>query len=284
MAENAIAADILKESDNPELVQAESWTRLDFWSGKTPVFLIHDGGGTVFAYHCLEQLNRFVYGLRNPYFFTEEKFEGGIPEMGKLYASWIKEAVLKDTFRAKRLGRRPVDILLGGWSLGGLLSLQVAREFAYDEDIRIKGILMVDSVCPSSVKTGSWGNDSEEGKTQNQILSQRAMKEARRMVSEWELPTWEGPLEGKRPRVILLKAKEPVPPERGITSIDTNRRDEVLGWKKYDGALVEDVIEIDGHHFNIFESEHISATTRAMVLGLVKLDAPAKQGFLKRFR
>lgn len=203
--------------------------------------------------------------------------------MGKLYASWIKETVLHEDFAAKRHGRKPVEILLGGWSLGGMLSLQVARELAVDEDIRIKGILMVDTVCPSSVMRGSWRDESEEGKTKNQILSQRAMREARRMASEWEIPVWQDDIKKKRPRVVLLKAKESVPDERGVTSLDTKRADKVLGWGQYDEDLVESVIEIDGHHFNIFEEEHISATTRAMVLGLLKLDTPPKTGFLKRF-
>lgn len=33
-----------------------------------PVFLIHDGGGTTFAYHCLDPLDRSVYGIFNPIF------------------------------------------------------------------------------------------------------------------------------------------------------------------------------------------------------------------------
>ncbi|OAQ98435.1 hypothetical protein LLEC1_02577, partial [Akanthomyces lecanii] len=58
--------------ENPELVQPENWARMKSWSGKTPVFLFHDGGGTTFAYHCLEPLRRFVYGVRNPYFYSEK--------------------------------------------------------------------------------------------------------------------------------------------------------------------------------------------------------------------
>lgn len=266
------------KSDNPELVQPENWRRLKSWSGRTPVFLMHDGGGTTFAYHCLEPINRFTYGIRNPFFFSQQKFEGGLIEMARLYAGWIKQTVLKDNFAPKREGRLPVEILLGGWSLGGLLSLQISKELAEDTDIHVKGILMIDSVCPTIERRNAvskvMGSESEEGKSKNQILSSRSLTEARRMVGEWQPPHWEGNIKGQRPRVLLLKAKQNVPIENGGMSVlDIDRADTKLGWEQYDKDMIDEVIPIDGHHFNLFENAHIPGITRTIRTALIKLDA-----------
>jgi thioesterase domain-containing protein len=270
--------------ENPELVQAESWIRPDSWSGKTPVFLIHDGGGTTFAYHCLESLHRFTYALRNPNFFNEHKFEGGLPEMGRLYASWIREAVRDVDFPAKRQGpnqqQQPVDILLGGWSLGGLLSLEVAKQLINDTDIRVKGIVMIDSVYPGDISGRKrWESKPliEEGKSRNQILSGRAMREARRMVGEWTVPTWDSKDLDSRPPMVMMRAKERVPTDNDSqhSGLDVNRAHKMLGWDEYDAELFTDVIDIDGHHFDIFENDRIPGTTASLIKALAKLDLAA---------
>lgn len=270
--------------ENPELVQAESWIRPDSWSGKTPVFLIHDGGGTTFAYHCLESLHRFTYAVRNPHFFSETKFEGGLPEMGRLYATWIRDAIRDPDFPAKRRGRpeQRVDILLGGWSLGGMLSLEVAKQLIDDPEVRVRGIVMIDSVYPGSYdpsSPGRWESKplDEEGKSRNQILSGRAMREARRMVGHWTVPTWDDDSQAtdKRPPMVLLRAKEPVPQDDDSQhgGLDVNRADKMLGWAAYDASLFRDVIDVEGHHFNMFDNQRIPDITAALIKALAKLDS-----------
>ncbi|KAF2181422.1 alpha/beta-hydrolase [Zopfia rhizophila CBS 207.26] len=91
-------------------------TQLQHASGNaTPLFLIHDGGGTIFKYFLLGGLGRNVYGIQDPKFECDDGWEGGIVEMAQEYITFIKAI--------KRAG----PILLGGWSLGGLVSLQIAR-------------------------------------------------------------------------------------------------------------------------------------------------------------
>lgn len=272
--------------ENPELVQPESWARMKFWSGKTPVFLFHDGGGTTFAYHCLEPVKRFVYGVRNPHFFNEKKFDGGLPEMAALYVAWVRECVAAPGFPAKLPGRKPVDILIGGWSLGGMTSLEVARQLAGDDTIRVKGILMIDSVYPGSgpderlavappeTRDAETLAREEVGMSKNQVLSTRAMREARRMITFWKVPTWEGELAGKRPPAILVRAKESLRAQDWSKSIDLNRQDQQLGWKDYDEKMFLEVIDVDGHHFNMFDHSRIPGITAAIMKALTKLDPP----------
>ncbi|KAL6879867.1 Alpha/Beta hydrolase protein [Trichoderma longibrachiatum] len=301
---------------NPELIQPEDWARPDRPSFNTPVFLIHDGGGTTFAYHCLEVLGRYVYGIHNPCFYTGDAFAGGLPEMGRLYARWIRETVLEDGFPAR--ARNPdgsVSIMLGGWSLGGLLSLEVARQLADDAAVRVTGILMIDSVYPGKssasaapllsppvkrfaepkmreikldddvsseedtssdeapTTTTTTTTTMDSGLTQNQIRSKRCMAEAVRMIREWRLPEWPGRLYHRRPRVVLLRAKEYVPTKDGrMVGLDLNREDEMLGWGDYDDEMFCDVMDVEGHHFDIFAFERIDGITRAVKKGLERLE------------
>ncbi|XP_044722199.1 insecticidal toxin complex protein [Hirsutella rhossiliensis] len=265
--------------ESPELVQAEDWSQpASFTGSTTPIFLIHDGGGTTFAYHCLNPLYRFVYGIPNPYFFCGSRFAGGLAEMGRLYAQRIHAAVSQPDFPAKRNADGSVDILLGGWSLGGLLSLEVAHLLAHDCAVRVVGILMVDSVCPGRPSNfhGAFvpPDISDEGKTKNQILSQRCMAEARRMVGEWDVPTWQGRYASKRPRMVLVRATDYIPTQdSSISSLDINRKDAILGWGRHDEAMFEHVVDVEGHHFDIFAMHRIESTTAAIRRGLDTLEA-----------
>lgn len=261
--------------ENPELIQAEDWLNPDAVARSTPVFLIHDGGGTTFAYHCLEPLNRPVYGIHNPHFKTGKTFDGGIAEMGKLYSRYILQAISDPDFPAQRKADGVMEILLGGWSLGGHLSLEVARQLAEESRIRVIGILMMDTVYPvrpTHSVTITPPDMSEEGKTANQILSQRAMFEARRMIIGWQAPSWEG-VSSRRPPAVLLRAKKAVPVEgEGVGIADVYRGDRNLGWDRYDKDLIQEIIDVEGHHFDLFAFENIEGITAAIRKGLKTLE------------
>lgn len=68
-----------------------------------PLVLIHDGGGTIFQYHTLEQpLGRRMYGISNPYFGSDVCPLGGIPQLAREYIQAIRQTL--------RQGR----VILGG--------------------------------------------------------------------------------------------------------------------------------------------------------------------------
>ncbi|KAK5995968.1 putative thioesterase BOA10-like protein [Cladobotryum mycophilum] len=288
---------------NPEMVQPEDWNNQDKTSHTTPVFLIHDGGGTTFAYHCLDPLDRYVYGIHNPYFRTGQVFDGGLPQMARLYSAWIKQTVAKRSFPVKRKNvDGSINILLGGWSLGGFLSMEVARQLAEDRLVRVVGILMVDSMFPGRVKEIPWEDidaaqdkarqhfyeiedeDVEEERSlstkareNNQVLSQRCMAEATKMVAKWKLPEWTGKLHGKRPKAILLRATQNMPTvSGGVVSLDMDREDKMLGWAEYDKDMFEQVIDVAGHHFDLFAPDRVDNTCQAIKQGLDKLDRLAQ--------
>ncbi|KAJ0148043.1 hypothetical protein CTA2_735 [Colletotrichum tanaceti] len=184
---------------------------------QTPLFLIHDGGGTTFAYHCLSSLDRAVFGIANPRFHSGVPWDGGLPEMAAAYIPMIRNTVTKSpeypalapfspsaagrggktatttTTTTTTTTRRRRRILLGGWSLGGLLSLEIARQLGdEDEDLEIVGLVAVDSVYPvwpegSRVKVARFIDDVEL-EAKNQRLARRAMKLAGGMVRAWKMP------------------------------------------------------------------------------------------------
>lgn len=74
---------------NPTLVQLASSSQQD----AAPLILTHDGGGTTFSYHCLPPLDRTVYAIHNPRFYSGRRWANGIPEMAKVYLELIRSVV-----------------------------------------------------------------------------------------------------------------------------------------------------------------------------------------------
>ena len=68
------------------------------------------------------------------------------------------------------------------------------------------------------------------------------------------------------PRTILLRCKEYVPVTNtdkpgAIGRVDVIRDREKLGWDEYGYELISSVLEIPGHHFNIFTEDYVSGSS-----------------------
>ncbi|KAH6604343.1 hypothetical protein Trco_007789 [Trichoderma cornu-damae] len=147
-----------------------------------PLVLIHDGGGTTFGYFMLGNLYREVWAIHNPHFFDGGAFEGGMDEMARLYIKFINDTGIKG------------KILLGGWSLGGFLSLAVARFLAEDPEAKVKvvGIVLMDTPyhIPYSQEEGPT-DDPKIEKIPEPI--QKCFDRCDEMLEDWEVPKWDGP-------------------------------------------------------------------------------------------
>jgi thioesterase domain-containing protein len=71
--------------EGPVLIQAAPQN-----SRRAPLFLIHDGSGTIFSYYLLESLGRAVYGIANPRAYDEAGWGGGLKEMATEYLGMIR--------------------------------------------------------------------------------------------------------------------------------------------------------------------------------------------------
>lgn len=90
------------------------------------------------------------------------------------------------------------------------------------------------------------------------------------MLLEWRRPEWKG---SKRPPpTILLRARDPVPPEilppvvrdgpGGRSVFDMVRHEPLLGWAEYselNGGFFVAEDDVGGHHLSMFEQEHVSS-------------------------
>ncbi|KAL1872671.1 hypothetical protein Daus18300_004217 [Diaporthe australafricana] len=282
----------MREDENPGLMYEPEDGPDPLNCSRTPLVLIHDGGGTCFSYYCLNPIGRLVYEIHNPHFCSGKPWPGGIPEMARHYVELMRKAVPQG------------QILLGGWSLGGLLSLEMARVLVNDHQFTVLGLVMMDSICPSAysaktreVKAAIVPYKHQFGpNTKQETIEgvERCFVEARKAVESWHMPRWgksdgEGndkaenntkvsdlgeaqpqirtPSSGiKCPPTILLRAREAVPTEPGeVSFVDVTRHSRSLGWEEYQKDFLEEIVDIPGHHFSIFAWEHIDNVSERLM-------------------
>lgn len=219
--------------------------------------------------YCLNPIGRIVYEIHNPHFYSAKPWPGGIPEMARHYVGLMRKAVPR--------GR----VLLGGWSLGGLLSLEMARVLVGDPDFTVVGIAMVDSICPASADTTRSGAVAVAEKaavvpykhqfgpnTKQETIEgvERCFTEARKSIEAWTMPRWDEGSGAKCPPTILLRAREAVPTESGgVSFVDTRRNSRSLGWEDYEKDFLEEIVDISGHHFSIFAWEYIDDVSQKLM-------------------
>lgn len=257
-----------------------------------PLVLLHDGGGTIYSYHALGPLHRNVYGISNPKFDSEDRaWEGGIPEMAQTYADMIRENVPHG------------KILLGGWSFGGLLAMELAKLLEFDIDFEVVGLILIDTPYPKSrdgaaLKGMNVLPDMPGIRPRVRTKIHKSLQRARSMVAGWELPDFSddsmtsdgttsdtsmsssedllGAFEGKPPPAVLLRAANEVdgaPPVRPdqqrrpskIPLVDVFRQDPALGWNEYDDSFIQVVWDIPGDHFSIFNEEYVKQVTEKLM-------------------
>ncbi|KAH7042807.1 esterase-like protein [Macrophomina phaseolina] len=166
----------------------------------TPLVLVHDGGGTTFGYFSLGNLHRDVWAIHNPHFFTAEPWEGGMDEMARHYIGLIENAGISG------------PIFLGGWSLGGFLSLAMARMLAAKPSssrISVAGLLIIDSpfhipwsAFPAPVSAASLPGLPD--------LVRKSLDNCDGLLASWQLPEWDG--DAGRGRELRCAAAATIPP------------------------------------------------------------------------
>ncbi|KAK5989607.1 Thioesterase AMT4 [Cladobotryum mycophilum] len=199
-----------------------------------PLVLIHDGGGTVMHYYSLGDMGRTVYGID-----TKSTWRDGIPSMVEDYCAMIKEMDLP-------------AILLGGWSLGGIVALEIAQALSEDPDIDVVGVILIESIYPQLVKrhyaninpldltySKNIPNDVRDRIYTNLSESIQAVQ-SHKMQSELNIPP-----------TVLIRAVSSMPSLQGIPIPD------VLGWDHDGHDFIKQVYKVPGHHFSIFQDEHV---------------------------
>ncbi|KND87428.1 hypothetical protein TOPH_07902 [Tolypocladium ophioglossoides CBS 100239] len=86
-------------------------------------------------------------------------------------------------------------------------------------------------------------------------------------LGKWDIPVWHGRFADKRPRTVppryrIRPHREPRD-QRG----DVNREDDMLGWGHHDETMFEAVLDVAGHHFDVFAQDRIYVATAAIQHG-----------------
>ncbi|ROT39559.1 alpha/beta-hydrolase [Sodiomyces alkalinus F11] len=260
-------------------------------SRKAPLVLIHDGGGTTASYHALINLEHDIYGIENPLFHASKPWKGGIPAMARAYSALVE----------LELGQ--TSVLLGGWSFGGLVALEMVDILQIEYGIDVQGVLLLDSVCPTSWKFSAARNDYHVLSTayaaclSSKLLVMNMMKQSTLMAEQWQAPQWQStmsdhrehncccagsplPSEGKGmsprrgPLVVLVRCLNRLNPgDKAIARVDISRDCETLGWEHARPGLVSRTVECNANHFNLFTKDFVHETTEKIREALVAMES-----------
>ncbi len=78
--------------DGPNPTKVQGLPPHKRFSKPAPIVLIHDGGGTTFSYFIIGNLQREVWAIHNPNYWTADLWEGGMDEMARHYIALMKDA------------------------------------------------------------------------------------------------------------------------------------------------------------------------------------------------
>ncbi|KAE8153724.1 Alpha/Beta hydrolase protein [Aspergillus avenaceus] len=220
-------------------------------STATPLFLFHDASGTIASYYALSPMGRDVYAVPE----SRLAVGGTLQEISRRYYSAIKSIVPE--------GR----VLLGGWSLGEMIALQVAWIFSRDPKVSVDGIIMVDSPFPDYRHVVDCDLDSpisEDGPTDATTRLENSILRTVNMLHNWRLPVWR---RQPQPYTVMLCATERVTHATlpALSFVDQFRDSPSLGWNERAGfPVVSKNYLIKGHHFSLFEPRNVASVTMAV--------------------
>ncbi|KAI9376048.1 hypothetical protein BJX61DRAFT_539214 [Aspergillus egyptiacus] len=245
-------------------------------SGDRNLFLIPDGFGSGAVFSAVGPLlNRVkdvsVYALNSPFLHSRPDSDEvlTIEELAATYVAEIK--------RRQPEGR----YLLGGYSVGGVLAFEVARQLLEDDN-EIEKLFLIDTACPTfvrdfpdalvqfldSIEQVSVANGSElRANRRGQLLASDHFLLARQQIRKYQVRRLPG---RNMPQVVLFSARE------GINKLDQMARPMVLageqtamnwflddrtdegsfGWDEFLDTVK--VVRVNGNHFSMMLPPMIS--------------------------
>ncbi|KAI0569903.1 Thioesterase domain-containing protein [Pyrenophora tritici-repentis] len=158
-------------------------------------------------------------------------------------------------YKQMKASMKPGNIILGGWSFGGLLALEVANAIILDKSggFKVIGLVLIDSGYPliTDVKSASLEtlqnllNDDLVKHTPKKVLE--SMDRSIKKVAEWKLSRW--PQGFDKPPTVLIRAAEGLDTKCNLTSD--------LSWEFCEHNVVDSVQTVPGNHFSIFKSGNV---------------------------
>ncbi|KAJ6583767.1 Alpha/Beta hydrolase protein [Mycena sp. CBHHK59/15] len=162
--------------------------------GEPPLILVHDISGSPFAYIPFgshPSLSQYtIYGLSA---LSESPSSTGfdypsVHTWAESYADLVLSELADDLDADAR-------VVLGGWSLGGVLAAEMARVFAERNKIRVVGLVLLDTYAPwhPRVRTGPSGSEGGSGVgIESAYFSPAEMTRIGDLLASTERAVWPG--------------------------------------------------------------------------------------------
>ena len=139
-----------------------SWSclvELQASGSKPPLFFVHPGGGNVHSYYDLARClgsDRPFYAFQQPGLYKEQSLFTSIEDLAAYYIEAMKTAQPEGPY------------FIGGWSFGGIVAFEMARQL-FAQDQKVGKLLLLDSGAPISMKKylGEEYEGSEEDEDEN---------------------------------------------------------------------------------------------------------------------
>ncbi len=195
----------------------------------TPLFLIHPVEGMALCYATLGEFlpERPIYAFSNPRQLERDKF-ASLAEMARLYVEWVRSLA----------GDGPV--MLGGWSFGGVVALEMARQMRAHGST-VETVLLIDSYQLAGQHALMLQHDA--------AAPTEALRDEIRHNTALALAATPAPYPG---RVVLLQAED-----------DTSALGPANGWST---RHLPDLTlrPLQGGHHDLFKPEFLASTALAI--------------------
>jgi amino acid adenylation domain-containing protein len=237
-------ADLAARLREPALAQGSPLVLLARGGERTPFFFVHPVGGTILQYRALARR----LGLERPFYALQSPALEGNP----LSPDITIEALARSYLDAVRAAVPKGPYLLGGWSFGGLVAVEMARALRHTgEEVALLALL--DSHAQSDPHADpselaaltAWElGDGLAWPHQHFATVERIVQAHLRAVRRWTPKPYDG-------RTLLFAAHQ-----RGAV------RDATLGW----GPLLPrlSVIEVEADHFSLLREPAVDEVARRL--------------------
>ncbi|HLM25144.1 MAG TPA: condensation domain-containing protein, partial [Pyrinomonadaceae bacterium] len=220
---------------------------------RAPFFCVHPVGGNVLCYAALAR----QLGPEQPFY----AFQSPVLEQHTI------EALAEYYLQKLRAVQPHGPYRLGGWSMGGVVAFEMARQLAAEGD-RVQLLALIDSYAPQSIERpehfdllrmfvedleGTFGRSLGFSPGELRQLSLEVLLEKARVLEmvpdELGLAELQGLFELYRANLSALFAYEPRVYAGKVTIFRSTVSDPAHGWTPYAPNL--EVFEIEGDHYSI---------------------------------
>ncbi|KAI1132517.1 hypothetical protein F5Y10DRAFT_293615 [Nemania abortiva] len=253
-----------REYDYQKIIQQQS-----HGPQKCNTYLIHDGSGQCSFYSRMSDMNRSITGIFSPDSSTN------IERLEDLASLYIKRTKLHDE----------KEVVLGGWSFGGVLAFEVARQLR-SLGQSVKGLILIDSpppvvhqALPSEIISYILSNKTTNGTTYAAESSKKAREKIKQkflhhaMLLQNYHPT---PKADDFP-CVMLKCSQSMDTAKlcNVTypwvSDDDFRERSVWQWEELIGRSIP-VLDVACNHFQVFDAEHVEDVSQKVMLACEMLE------------